>query len=297
MIDEPLSHFTRRQIGRRAEDALRRADAVGVYPTPMQEVQRAVGVRERIDVAQMPDEVRAKKPPAWRRILGALWFQERTVFVDSNESEARQLFTDGHEATHAMCEWHEPTLKLDNEDTLFKHLHGRVEAEANYGASYFIFQGGRFYRRALREQVSIRTPLALASEYGASRHATLHYYVEEHPDAVALLVTGRFPYWDGTLPVWRSVESEAFRRRFGRAVDRLPGRQLSIVEGPAAPLADIVKESRISVDPPTKLVGVPDKDGTKHPFVAEAFFNGHCHFVVLVDKKARLLGRRLRLAG
>ena len=42
----------------------------------------------------------------------------------------------------------------------------------------------------------MRTPVALAPGDGASMHATLHDYVEEHPDAVALLVAGRHPNCD-----------------------------------------------------------------------------------------------------
>jgi hypothetical protein len=218
-------------------------------------------------------------------------------FIDGAEPDVRQQFTDGHEAMHAMCPWHEAVLRLDNEDTLFRQLHSGVEAEANFGSGYLIFQGGRFHRRALRDQVSIRTPLALARPYGASRHATLHYYVEEHPDPVALLVAGQYPYANGTLPIWRSIESASFLKRFGGLRDSLPGAVLSILEGDQAPLAGIVRESQTSTDPPSTAVSIPDGDGRKVPFVAEAYFNQHCHFVFVADEKARRLGRRLRLAS
>lgn len=180
---------------------------------------------------------------------------------------------------------------------MFRDVKDIIEAEANYGAGRLIFQGSRFHRRALEEQVSMRTPLALASGYGASMHATLHYYVEEHPDAVALLVAGRYPHCDGTLPIWRSVESPAFRKRHGRIKDRLPNRELSIRDDDRSPLGGIVRQSRTAIDPPSTFVGIPDGDRTRVPFVAEAFFNGYCHFVMFVDRKARRLGRRVRLAG
>ena len=60
-----------------------------------------------------------------------------------------------------MCVWHEDVLRLDTEDELFKQLHPGVEAEANFGAGHLIFQGGRFHRVALQDQVSIRTPVRL----------------------------------------------------------------------------------------------------------------------------------------
>lgn len=185
---------------------------------------------------------------------------------------------------------------LDDAGTFDGRTGDEIEAEGNFGAGHLIFQGGRFHRRALEEQVSIRTPLAMHSGYGASRHATLHYYVQKHPDAVAMLVAGRFRRFDGTVPIFRSIESPPFLERFGRFRDRLPGGQLSLVPD-VGPLADICEEARLRLDPPTKDVSIPDLSGTSKPFVAEAFFNQHCYFVMVTDKRARLLGRRARLAG
>ncbi|MEJ7892933.1 MAG: ImmA/IrrE family metallo-endopeptidase [Solirubrobacteraceae bacterium] len=293
--DDPLSPFTRERIARLAEDALRRAEVLDVFPTPIEAVQRAAGVRERIDIAELPDEVRAKKPSVFKRVLGALWFEQRTVFIDTEQAHQRVLFTDAHEATHAMCGWHEDVLRLDTEDELFHQLHPGVEAEANFGAGHLIFQGGRFHRLALLDQVSLRTPLALAARYGASRHAAAHYYVQEHPDAVALLVAGRYPYFDKTLPVWRSVESPEFLRRFGRLRDRLPAGQLSLQQD--ALFAGILEDARLAVDPPSTPIVIPDNGSTKRRFVAEAFFNGYTNLIFVAETKSRRLGQRVRLAS
>lgn len=274
---------------------MRDAGVAGEFPTPIAVVLEHLGVREQLDISSLPAELEKRKPPGWQRILGALWFKERVVFVDRSLPEPRQLFTDAHEASHVMCEWHEPTLELDNEDTLFREVRRQVDQEANFGAAQLIFQGASFHRRALREQVSLRTPLALARDYGASLHAAVHYYAEEHPDCVALLVSGRYPLSGGSLPIWKSVSSARFQKRFGSVHELLPGRTLSIAEDGV--LAEILVASRTAVDPPDKLVAIPDRDGTKVAFVAEAFFNGRCHFVMFTDRRARLLGRRVRLAS
>lgn len=297
MASDALNAFTRRKVARIAEQSLQLAGAVGVLPTPIVDVQKAVGVRERVDINQLPAAVAAKKPSAWSRILGAYLYDERVVFVDSDQPEGRGFWTDAHETAHAMCDWHGQVLRLDNEDTLFKQMHDAIEAEANFGAGHLIFQGGRFHRRALRDQISMRTPIGLAASYGASRHATLHYYVEEHPYAVGLLVAGIYPYADSTIPIWKSVESESFVARYGRLSSLLPGGALSLGEGEKAPLAEIIRASRLSVDPPSKIVTIPDKGGTKSDFVAEAFFNQHCHFVLVAEQKATRLGQRVRLAS
>jgi hypothetical protein len=232
-----------------------------------------------------------------KRILGAYWYDERVVFIDTEQADERVLFTDAHEATHAMCRWHEDVLRLDTEDELFKQLHPGVEAEANFGAGHLIFQGGRFHRVAFEDQVSMRTPLELASRYGASRHAAVHYYVQEHPNAVALLVAGRYPYCDGTLPVWRSVESPDFLRRFGRLRHLLPDGKLSIRDDTGAPLAEIVNAAQSATDPPSKRITIPEIDGTRTKFVAEAFFNGYSNLIFVAEAKSRRLGRRVRFAS
>ena len=99
----------------------------------------------------------------------------------------------------------------------------RSELEANADAWMLIFQRADFAARAAEGPCSIRTGLALAARYGASRHAALHHYVATHPAPLALLVAGRFPRRDGSLPVWRGVESAAFAARFGPIAARLAG--------------------------------------------------------------------------
>lgn len=292
-----LAPFTRKRIAGLAEEALQRTGAVGTLPTPLDEVQKTLGVAERLPMRQLPKAVEAKKPRAWSRLLGAYWKEERIVFIDEEQVESRRQWTDGHEAAHVMCPWHSEILALDNEDTLFRDLHDVVEAEANYGAGHLVFQGGRFHRQALHDQISIRTPIEMAKLYGASRHATLHYYVEEHPFSVALLVTGRYQLFDGSLPIWRSVESAKFQERHGILSSRLPGGKLFVNESEDAPLAEIIERSRRQTDPPSTVVEIPDFDGKRRKFVAEAFFNNYCHFISVIDQKAARLGQRVRLAS
>lgn len=67
---------------------------------------------------------------------------------------------------------------MDAERNLFYGTREELEAEANWTAAQLLFQGPRFHERALSDQVSIRTPIALAEEYAASMHASIRYYVQ-----------------------------------------------------------------------------------------------------------------------
>lgn len=293
MSDQPLGPHSKERIAGISEALLRRAEVIDVLPTPMAAVHEAAGIQERLDISKLPADLEAKKPPKWKRILGALAFRERVVFVDRSDHPSRVVFTEAHEAIHAACPWHEPVLRLDNEETLDGSIRETVEAEANFGAANLIFQGNRFFRRSLMDQVAIATPLARSDEYGASAHATLHYYAQGHPDAVALMVTGRYRSGvDGTVPIWKTVESAPFELRFGKLDSRFPGSRLSLRGGP---IGEICVEAAKSAGTTSAKVAIHDRAGVSHKFVAEAYFNQHCYFVLVTERRARTLGRRARL--
>ncbi len=119
---------------------------LGRLPTPLEEVQRAAGIVSRDDIAALPAGIATPG----RALLGALWFERRTVYVDLAQPEPRRRFTDAHEAMHALCPWHEATLREDTEAELFRATRASIEAEANYGAAELIFQGRAFRERCAR---------------------------------------------------------------------------------------------------------------------------------------------------
>jgi hypothetical protein len=263
-----LDAFTRARLERIAERALSEAGVAGVLPTPLEEVQRAAGIGARHDIAALPEEVATPG----RELLGALWFERREVYVDLAQPEPRRRFTDAHEAIHALCPWHEAVLREDTEAELFRDTALAIEAEANFGAGLLIFQGRRFAERLAEAPRDMATALALAGEHGASRQATLHQFAEHNPAPVALLSIGRFPQRDGSLPIWRTVASPAFRRRFGRVgVDLSPGR----------PLRELVEAARRFAAPAAARLRLPDGSGTLRHWTAEAHYNRRT-FLVLV---------------
>ena len=276
MIDPPP--FTRKRITALCRQALMRAGALGVLPTPLEALYTAAGVHERIALGALP----AAPAPVRDRILGAAWLEERAVFVDERQPLPRRRFTEAHEIIHLLCPWHAATLRVDTADELFGPLARGLEAEANYGASQLIFQVGAFAERAGRYDLSLCTAFELASTFGASRHAAAHHYVETHTHAVALLVAGRWPDATGHLPIWRSVESPSFRRRFA-PLQNLPPALLHTSSGPLAPAIDAARRSSqpVAVD-----LSLTDRGGRARPFSVEVFNNRHCHLVLAAERVA-----------
>jgi IrrE N-terminal-like domain len=276
MTDLPA--FTSARLERIAEDALAAAGVLGVLPTPLDALHEVAGIRAVEPMPALPERVRTPG----RRLLGALWFDERTIFLDQGESEARRRFTEAHELMHALCPWHEAVLREDTSDELFRTAVDAIEAEANAGAGMLLFQGRRFAARVAAERPSITTPLALAREYGTSVHAALHHYVLTHAAALAMLVVGRFPRRDGSLPVWRSVESRRYRRRFDRAAAAMPRGLL-----PGSPLRELVEAARCADEPAVARLPWTDRRGGPRRMRAHAHYNRHAFLVLLEPGGAR----------
>ena len=253
------------------ERALRDAGVLGVLPTPLEAVREVAGVRALEPISSLPREAGEVR----ERLLGALWFEERTMYVDERQSPPRRRFTEAHELVHALCPWHEEVLRQDTEQELFRPVVDAVEAEANAGAGLLIFQGAAFAQRASGGPCSLPHALSLAAEHGASRHATLHHYVASHPGPAAMLTVGRFPRRDGSLPVWRSVESRAFRRRHGRAALHYPDGLLA-----GTGLHSLVESARTTSSCPRGRVRLGEAPRGRR-LVAEALYNRHAFLVLL----------------
>jgi hypothetical protein len=242
----------------------------------------------------LPAELERHKPAARKRVLGALLYRERVAFVEFGHSKPRARLTEAHEIGHQIIPWHKAAFQLDNEERLSGMTHEQLELEAYLAGGHLIFQGQRFHRHALDYQVSMRTPVALADDYGASLHATIRYYVTHHPDPVALLVAGRYTNRQGHVPLWRSVESSTFFRSYGCLADRMNG-HLVIAGGEGKPLGDIAQRAMSLSDVVAKEIRIRDLRGEPREFVAEAFFNQHNLLVMVSEKRARRFGRRVRV--
>jgi hypothetical protein len=260
-----VSDHTAGRIRALVDDALRRSGALGVRPTPLEAVRELAG----LDVVEAP----GLRP----EVLGAVWLEERTLFVDRAQSAPRRRFTEAHELIHALCPWHEAVLRLDTAAELFGPARDALEAEANAGAAMLIFQGATFSAEAAALPPTLACVQTLAERYGASLHATLRQYVHAHPGPLAMLTVGRFPRKDGSLPVWH---------RHGRlALDVGPGL------APGSALHALVESARRSSSPPSASIVCGGQQ-----VLAEAHYNRHA-FLVLLARERRAPRRRARPAG
>jgi hypothetical protein len=283
-----------REIVALTDRALRQAGVEGVLPTPLEGVAQVVEIGEVVDIAEMPTNLVVKRPSLLKRVLGAILLPERTIFVDGTLSDARLRFTTGHEIGHRLLPWHEAAYFLDDESTLSLDAREQLEAEASAVSAHLIFQGPRrFMEFALGYQVGIKAALLAAAAHRSSAHSAIRYYVENHPDPVAVLVAGRFLDDGGAVPIWGSLESPSFSTKYGSLGKRFPEQRLEVLDGGGRPFGDIMHASLAEIA--SKPLLIRDLASVPQQFVAEAFFNGFCHFVLVSERQARRLGRRVRL--
>jgi len=202
--------YTATRIAGIVQAALRGAGLLGVLPTPLDALRRTAGIA-LVDAAPLRADV-----------LGATWFEARTIYVDPAQSPSRRRFTQAHELAGMPCEFE-----------------------------------------------TVRT---LAAAHGASPHATLHHFVQADPRPVAMLAVGRFPAKDGALPVWRGVESPAFRTRHGPALGIAP-------DGvrPGSALHALVERARTGDVTPVHL----GAGGSR--LRLEAHYNRHAFLVLVAE--------------
>ncbi len=272
MIAAEVSVYAMARIRAIVDEALEKSGALGVRPTPLEALRRRAGI-ELVERGALAEEV-----------LGALWFEERVMYVDGGQSGPRRAFTEAHELVHALCPWHFAVLRQDTEAELFRPVRDAIEAEANAGAAMLLFQGSAFAGLAAAGPPSLSAVRSLAELHGASLHATLHHFTQARADAVAMLTVGRFPRRDGSLPVWRCVESHAFRERIGPAA-ALIGDGLA----PGSALRELAEAARITSEAPATVVG----SGAGRLRV-EAHYNRHAFLMLAVsDPEVSLPGSAL----
>ncbi|WP_167762084.1 ImmA/IrrE family metallo-endopeptidase [Blastococcus sp. CT_GayMR20] len=300
MTKEPALDRASDHVAGLAERLLQRADAAGVFPTPLDSVAEVVGIEEVLDISELPAAVKPRRPSFLRRVVGALLYREEVAFIDYGQSQVRARFTEAHEIAHRAIPWHQASheLFLDDDRALDPETELELEAEANIMAAHLLFQGARFHDRALSYELSLATPTLLAPQFGTSMHATIRYYVEHHPESVALAIVGQFATSDDTVPVWNALASPTFIAEHGPFSRWFPGNRLAIGSGAdVRPLGQVAHRALHGESHPELELRRTALDGEVRRYKAEAFYNQRCVFVLVTPRSGLRLGRRVRLAG
>lgn len=220
-LDRPLSPEARKLIRAHVLLLLRRADALNVFPTPLERAMEVAGLVAAGEITLEPEErrqLRRKLGAVVDRVLsklqGALHIRAREVWIQPDLYEARRRFVLAHEIGHDILPWqHDVFAYLDDEARLRPDVQIGFEREANQAAIELLAQGDHLRAEADDSRLSTVEFSKLSAKYGISMQAVSRRIVEETRQSAALAIRFRGP--GGRVGPYHVYCSESFARRFG----------------------------------------------------------------------------------
>jgi len=212
-------------IGQAADRLLRKADAYGRWPTPVDDLIAAADLVEpdhsmlsNFVLEQAPAHLRGIMRKLSGRVRAVLDRKEREIHVDPTiQSQGRLAFHKLHEVSHDMFEWQKALGFADDDATLSLSTRKLFEWQANQGAAELLFQRNGFRDVAREYTTSMAAVVELAALVGSSAHATFRRFVEVQDFAVAGVVMDISPCAHDPLAYRRheAICSESWETQFG----------------------------------------------------------------------------------
>lgn len=276
-------------IARHVDALLKRADAYGRYPTPVDDIVSAAGLTEAPDfvldsaaLALLPSHLRSAMRRASLKLQGALDRRERVVHItDLVTHDGKRRFVKLHEVTHDLLPHQRALVYADDQETLSPTTKSRFEQEANQGAAELLFQRESFSLDGRGLAVGAPAIAYLAERYGSSLHAAFRRYAETHQQPVLVLRLHSTSNSDGSYTRHEQPCSPSWIARFG--VPCFP-RRLQPAQQPFLS----------ALDHEVDQVLINDLAGTPVRVSVEAFDNTYSQFLLLwvPPHKRRLLRPR-----
>jgi len=282
--DSTLAPQEYARVRTEAERLLKKAGALGQFPTPVSVIMAA----GRVTLAQddvlnegFLRSIRRKAGSALKialsKVLGLLDARDRLVFIDRAVKSVKQVFLKLHETGHAVLPWQSCLYALveDGEKELDPDIADLFEREANVFATEVLFQLDSFAKDATDHEFGIEVPLKLSRKYGSSAYAAIRQYVSKsHRDCLVLVLDPpKLTKGDGfRVSLRRPVASSSFRAKFSLDWPSYftPGDEI----GAMVPVGN----RRMSK---ARVITLVDRNGLRHECIAEAFTTPYQVFVLI----------------
>jgi transcriptional regulator with XRE-family HTH domain len=226
-LDGALSPTERKTIETHALALLRRSDALGVFPTPL---ERLMEVAELVAAGEITLDVDEKKKlrasfgslldKALDLLQGAIHRRSREVWIQPDLHEMRRRFVLAHEIGHDVLPWQRELAYLDNAQRLSENVRIRFEREANQAAIELLAQGDALRQEADDSPLTVSLLSSLSGKYAISLQATARRITEESRKDAAMTI--RFRGKAGGIGPYHVYCSRSFESRFGWATTVLP---------------------------------------------------------------------------
>jgi transcriptional regulator with XRE-family HTH domain len=250
-LDGHLGDEDRAEIRGHALALLRKADALGEVPTPLDqvmEVSRLVAAGEIRLEPELKRKLRQRFGDLVDRaldlLLGSVRFDSREVYLKPGMYALKRRFVQAHEISHEMLPWHRDLYAfLDDKTRIRGDINDRYERQANQAAIEILAQGDQLRREADDSPLSFDLIEALGNRFEISTQATTRRVVEETKQTCALAIAYRGPVTGKLMPPHLYC-SRTFEERFrwqatGRAAVLIHQQLLLAKQGrPLEPLAE-----------------------------------------------------------
>jgi transcriptional regulator with XRE-family HTH domain len=217
-MDRSLSPVDHKIIRDTAIRALRKADAIGPFPTPLDQVMAVGKLVYAGEISLTPEErsgLRSRFGGLVDRVLGSMQglitFRTGEIYVSQTLHPKRRRFVLAHEIGHDILPVHRELAYTDNWETMHADLRDVCEREANQAAIELLSQGDKLREIADDSLFGRETIAVLASTADISLQATARRIAEESKRPCATVM-----YYKGgnRLMPPHVYTSESFEQRF-----------------------------------------------------------------------------------
>jgi transcriptional regulator with XRE-family HTH domain len=258
-LDGHLGDADRAEIRAHALALLRKADALGEIPTPLDqvmEVSRLVAVGQITLEPELKRKLRQRFGDLVDRaldlLLGAVQFDSREIYLKPDMYSLRRRFVQAHEISHGTLPWHRDFYAfLDDKARIRGDINDRYERQANQAAIEILAQGDQLRREADDSPLSFDLIEDLGNRFEISMQATTRRVVEETKQTCAVAIAYRGSI-SGKLMPPHLYCSRSFEERFrwqatGRAAALIHRQLLLAKQGcPLEPLAEADVRGRLT---------------------------------------------------
>lgn len=226
-LDGLLTLTERKTIRNHALALLRKADALGTFPTPLEQVVEVADLAAAGEITLDPDEKRklwstfgSLLDKALDLLQGAIHRRSREIWVQPDLHEMKRRFVVAHEIGHDILPWQRELAYLDDDLRLRENVRVKFEREANQAAIELLAQGDALRSEADDSRLTAALLSDLSDKYGISLQAIARRITEDSRREAAAAI--RFRGRGGGVGPYHVYCSQAFEARFGWAVSTLP---------------------------------------------------------------------------
>jgi transcriptional regulator with XRE-family HTH domain len=199
---------------------LREADALGTFPTPLDDLMVVAKLVYAGEITLTLTERRSlfqrfgsRVDRVLRQLRGMISYEENAVWLAEDLHPNKKRFVHAHELGHRILPLHRQLAYIDNWETMDGDLRDACEREANQAAIEILAQGDRLREMADDSRLGLGLLVRLSRQTGISLQATARCIAEDSRRLRCAVISYRGSATGQLMPA-HLYPSEGFEERF-----------------------------------------------------------------------------------